>query len=168
MVSHTCQCSTPAAHACGAEHIAQRQLQVSINVCWHGHCMQVDALRGRLHAGQRREVGLLGLLAGVAALAVPRMGLGKAGALLRASVLVGHHVSIHVAYISSQALLMLCSLLLLSWQTGASKVLAAANGVVGLANFAWCRIPDGKLALGGLGAFSRQPGTPELPLQLMI
>ena len=29
--------------------------------------MQVDALRGRLQAGQRREVGLLGLLAGIVA-----------------------------------------------------------------------------------------------------
>lgn len=48
----------------------------------------MGALRGRLEAGQGREAGLLGLLAGVAAVAVPRLGPGRAGALLRACVLV--------------------------------------------------------------------------------
>lgn len=93
---------------------------------------QVDALRARLQAGQRREMGLLGLLAGIAALAVPRSGLGKLGALLRASVLV----------------------------------LAAANGLIGLANYAWSCLADGVPALG-LSALSRRPATPELPLQLL-
>lgn len=49
---------------------------------------QVDALRARLQAGQRREMGFIGMLAGIAALAVPRPGLGKFGLLLRTSVLV--------------------------------------------------------------------------------
>lgn len=48
------------------------------------------------------------------------------------------------------------------------QVLAAANSVVGLANYAWCGVADGRPAEGGLGALSRQPANPELPLQLLI
>ena len=51
----------------------------------------------------------------------------------------------------------------LRWQ-----VLAAANSVVGLANYAWCCVADGRPAGGGLGALSRQPAHSELPLQLLI
>ena len=50
--------------------------------------MQVYSLQAGLRAGQRREMGLIGLLAGLAALAVPRLGLGRLGTALRLAVMV--------------------------------------------------------------------------------
>ena len=155
--------------------------------------MQVGALRGRLEAGRGREAGLLGLLAGVAAVAVPRLGPTKFGTLLRACVLVkpsvpaAHHVFDVIAVMysiaqhhccrawivppaaapaaSASEASLCCATRLPSrrWQ-----VLAAANSVVGLANYAWCYAADGRPAAGGLGVLSRQPANAELPLQLLI
>lgn len=91
----------------------------------------------QLQAGRRREMGLLGLLAGLTALALPRLALGKFGGVLRTAVLA----------------------------------LAAANGLVGLANYVVSHLADSLPALRfsdlGFGELSRRPAMPELPLQLL-
>lgn len=72
-------------------------------------------MQAGLQAAQRREMGLLGLLAGLAALAIPRLALGRLGGALRTAVLL----------------------------------LAAANGVVGLANYAHACWADSMHSPGG-------------------
>lgn len=86
---------------------------------------QVDMMWEGLRAAERREMGLLGLLAGLAALVVPpRMGQGRFSTALRATLLL----------------------------------LAAANSLVGLANYAHAYLA------GGVRLFSSGLEQPELQL----
>lgn len=98
---------------------------------------QVNALRAQLQSGRRREMGLLGLLVGLTALALPRLALGKFGGVLRMAVLA---------------------------LAAANSLVGLGNYVVShLAE----GLPAVRLSDLGFGELSRRPAMPELPLQLL-